>query len=482
MAIQGKTPEMVLMEKAITLHKSGLIDQVIPLYRQLLQDDPDNSILLSNYGAALLKRYEFKLAQSVLIRALQLNPGLADGWSNLGNFYQLSQDYGLAIEAYQKCLSLKPDHPEALSNLAMCLSTLGHYDIAQQLYRLSIELEDDNQQTRLNYAISLLASGNYKDGFRENEWRWTEEERKKLYPARPWNGENLEGKNLLILSEAGFGDMIQFSRFFPEMKKFGAHLIIVVPPELLTLFMTSFPEIDFRSRKDPLPDYDFYLLMISMPHVLGTELGTIPGSGGYLKADPRRIEFWQEELKKDQDKFPHQSGLRIGLVWSGSSHPEEKVAAFADRRRSMNLDVLAPLVRAVPDALFYSLQIGDKSEQALIPPPSMSLVDHTAKLCDFSETAALIMNLDLVISVDTSTAHLAAALGKPVLLLSRFDQCWRWLYGRQDTPWYKSMKIYQQERPFDWSVPLKDICHDLRQYKAGGFEKPSSFETRLRTC
>lgn len=462
MSDQAQPDFTALMEKAIAFQKEGHIEQAIPLYKCALQIQPDHAILLSNYGAALLTRYEFSPAYEALTKALKLNPNLADGWSNLGNFYHLSQDYGSAIEAYQKCLALQNNHPEALSNLAMCLSTLGHYDIAHELYGLSLELESDNAQTRLNYAMSLLASGNYKDGFRENEWRWTKEERKRFFPSHPWKGECLEGKTLLIISEAGFGDMIQFSRFLPQMKQFGARLVMTVPQELLSLFISSFPDVTFKSRKEPLPNYDFYLLMISMPHILGTTLETIPSAEGYLKPDSQRIQFWKQVIDEDKKRFSQQSGLLIGLVWSGSSHPEDKVAAFADRRRSMNLEMFAPLAQVAPDALFYSLQIGDKAEQAAMPPSSMILINHTPELHDFADTAALIMALDCVIAVDTSTAHLAAALGKPVFMLSRFDQCWRWLHGRKDTPWYHTLKLYQQEKPFDWSRPLEHLCQDLK--------------------
>ncbi|QHI96514.1 tetratricopeptide repeat protein (plasmid) [Aristophania vespae] len=450
------------IEQAIALHKNGHIREAVNIYEKALITYPDIPILLSNYGAALLDLRDFEGALKVLNRAVQLDPSLAHAWSNLGNVYQLQQNYGAAIKAYQKCLDLTPNHAGALSNLAMAISALGHFDVAHQLYCMSIEIEPDNQQTRSNYALSLLASGNYKEGFREYEWRWSEEQRKHYFSDKPWKGESLIGKKVIISTEGGFGDMIQFCRFIPQIEELGAEVVTTVRKELLSLLSYSFPNLIFKEETKPLPEHDHQILVLSLPYVLGTDIKTIPFAEGYLKAQPKKIESWKHRLRDDERDFPQQSGLKIGLVWAGAPHPEVKAAELANRRRSTDLSTFAPLAQAVPDAIFYSLQIGEKSQQANNPPKGFCLLDHTDYLHDFSDTAAFIVNLDVVVAVDTSTAHLAAALGKPVLMLSRFDQCWRWLYGHTDTPWYKSMTIYQQEQPFDWSQPLKRLCKDLR--------------------
>ena len=158
---------------------------------------------------------------------------------------------------------------------------------------------------------------------------------------------------------------------------------------------------------------------------------------------------------------PGRRPWRIGLVWAGGPHPHARESALADRRRSIRLRDLAPLAEAAPDALFYSLQKGETSTDALHPPPGLRLLDHTASIDSFDDTASLASQLDLVIAVDTSTAHLAAALGRPVWMLSRYDQCWRWLTGRTDTPWYRTMRLYQQPAPFDWTGPIGRLCDDL---------------------
>ncbi|MCI1293674.1 MAG: glycosyltransferase, partial [Acetobacter sp.] len=181
---------------------------------------------------------------------------------------------------------------------------------------------------------------------------------------------------------------------------------------------------------------------------------------GYLQASEGKICQWQKILHDDVEK------LRVGLVWAGAPHKEIREAEIADRRRSMSLTTLAPLAACSANVSFYSLQLGEPASQLATPPAGLNIIDHTARLHSFDDTAALISCLDLVIAVDTSTAHLAAALGKTVWLLSRYDQCWRWLSHRTDTPWYASLKIYQQTRPLDWSTPVNAIQQDLLHHSA----------------
>ena len=447
------------------LQLAGCFAEAEAAYKQQLAKTPDDARTLSNYGGLLCALCAFEPALELLSRAVQLAPDLADAWSNLGNALQSLQCYGEAIGAYSQCLRLNPHQKFALSNLGVALDCIGQHAQAQNFHRTAVKLDPENAESHTNYALSLLAQGNYPDGFAEYEWRWkTRTTGAHGFSAPLWKGEKFPGKTLLVHTEGGFGDMLQFSRFLPALIQFGGDVVVRVRPELLTLLSHSFPQIPFISENEPAPPHDLQCPILSLPLALGSTLATLPSSEGFLHPDPDKVRHWAEALR--QDDPDHRNPLRIGLVWAGAPHSEIREAEIADRRRSTTLATLAPLAAAAPDAVFYSLQVGDQAFQANSPPAGMRLIDHTDKLKNFEDTAALIANLDLVIAVDTSTAHVAAGLGKPVWLLSRFDQCWRWLSGKTDSPWYDSVRLYQQDKPLDWSGPIARACADLRTFDA----------------
>ncbi|MFT8675048.1 MAG: tetratricopeptide repeat protein [Acetobacter sp.] len=450
------------------LQLAGHLTEAEQAYRRVLAQNPDDARTLSNYGGLLCAVGHFPQARETLVRALTLAPDMADAWSNMGNVLFRLQQYDDAIAAYRECLTRHPTNALALSNLGVVLDQRGQHALAQKFHTAAVQLTPHNAQTRTNYALSLLAQGDYLRGFDEYEWRWnTLATRYNGLNAPLWNGEPFAGRTLLIHTEGGFGDMIQFARFIPLAAQRGGRTITRVRPQLLSLLEQSFPDQTFVTEDDPVPAHDLQCSVLSLPRALKTTLATIPYPQGFLRADPHKAAFWAGRLAQDAADCslpPGISPLRIGLVWAGAPHPEVRVAELADRQRSTDLATFAPLAGAAPTALFYSLQLGERAEQAHTPPPGMRLFDHTALLRDFSDTAALISQLDLVIAVDTSTAHVAAGLGKPTWMLSRLDQCWRWLSGRVDSPWYDSLRIYQQVKPVDWSAPMERICADLRLF------------------
>ncbi|MBO1326153.1 tetratricopeptide repeat-containing glycosyltransferase family protein [Acetobacter sp. TBRC 12305] len=455
------------------LQLAGHLAEAEQAYRQALARNPDDARTLSNYGGLLCTLGHFDQAREVLARALALAPDLADAWSNMGNALFRLQIYDDAIIAYQQCLRRNPVHALALSNLGMLLDQRGQHELAQKFHAAAVQLTPRNALTRTNYALSLLAQGDYRRGFEEYEWRWNTLDSRNSLHAPLWNGESFAGRTLLIHTEGGFGDMIQFARFIPLAAARGGRTLTCVRPQLLSLLRQSFPDQVFLSEDDPTPAHDLQCSVLSLPRALGTTLDTIPCPQGYLRTNPRKAAFWAEKLAQDAQASGVASGagtgagaapLRVGLVWAGAPHAEVLVAEQANRQRSTDLATFAPLVGAVPSTLFYSLQVGEKSDQARIPPPGMRLFDHTALLHDFSDTAALVSQLDLVVTVDTATAHVAAGLGKPTWMLSRLEQCWRWLSGRIDSPWYDSLRIYRQVEPRDWSDPMARMTADLRQF------------------
>lgn len=434
-------------------------------YQAALARNPQDARTLSNYGGLLCALGAFQDAQKILRKAITLAPDLPDAWCNLGNTFLELQQYDEAIAAYSACLRLNPAHVSALSNLGGAFDCRGEHEMALKFHGVATRLAPDNAEIRTNRAISLLSHGDYAEGLPEYEWRWG------VRTTRPhgiegplWKGETFTGKTLLIHTEGGFGDMIQFSRFIPDARARGGRVLVRIRKELLTLLQDSFPDQEFVTEDQPVPPHDLQCPVLSLPLALGIHLGTIPLSGGFLRCEPEKVAVWKSRLAKDAENADTRDGqpLRIGLVWAGAPHSEIREAEIADRRRSTDLATLAPLAKALPGALFYSLQLGAKADQARNPPAGMTLIDHTSAIRDFSDTAAFISCLDAVVAVDTSTAHVAAGLGKPLWLLSRYDQCWRWLAKRTDSPWYDSVTICRQTRPLDWTGPVLQVVRDLR--------------------
>ncbi|MEE8662565.1 MAG: tetratricopeptide repeat-containing glycosyltransferase family protein [Acetobacter sp.] len=443
------------------LQLAGKQQEALQAYATALRKSPDDPRTLSNCGGLLCEMGDFSSALQLLRKATDLAPDFADAWSNFGNSLLQSQMFNESVWAYSRCLELNSSHKHALSNIGVALDGMGLHSQALTFHDIAIRLDALNPETRTNRAISLLAAGNYPEGFAEYEWRWKTRTTAWHGMETPlWDGKPFTGKTLLIHTEGGFGDVLQFARFLPQVKTLGGQLILRIRPELRDLLVRMQVADAVLVEEDPIPAHDFQIPILSLPLALKTTLDTLPFPEGYLQASEEKICQWQKILHDDVEK------LRVGLVWAGAPHKEIREAEIADRRRSMSLTTLAPLAACSANVSFYSLQLGEPASQLATSPVGLNIIDHTARLHSFDDTAALISCLDLVIAVDTSTAHLAAALGKTVWLLSRYDQCWRWLSHRTDTPWYASLKIYQQTRPLDWSTPVNAIQQDLPHHSA----------------
>lgn len=447
------------------LQLAGRLAEAEDAYKLRLERSPDDAKSLSNYGGLMNLLNRFDEALALLGRAVALDSSLADAWSNLGNSFLFSSQYENAIACYRNSLQLDPGHALALSNMGVALDHRGAHTLAQQFHRAAIALDPENAYTRTNNAVSLLQDGQYLEGFREYEFRWSAHDSQSFDLRKPrWAGEVAPDKVLLISTEGGFGDVIQFSRFLPLAADRVGKVLLRVRRELVSLMRDSFPDELILSEDDPVPFHDLECPVLSLPRALEITLDTIPGAGGYLRVDPVKARHWQKQVEQETGEGKGRA-LRVGLVWAGAPHPEVQAAFLADRRRSTDLETFAPLA-TVPEIVFYSLQVGEKSAQASVPPRLMRIIDHTKELRDFSDTAALVSVLDLVIAVDTSTCHVAAGLGKSTWLLSRYDQCWRWLSGRTDSPWYDSLRIFQQNTPLDWNGPLTGLGEALRGFSS----------------
>jgi hypothetical protein len=254
----------------------------------------------------------------------------------------------------------------------------------------------------------------------------------------------------LLYAEQGMGDTIQFARFIPQVEKLAGRVIVECQPELAELIESIGGAEIVRKEKQPLPAFDTYCSLVSLPGLLRTTLAGIPSDVPYLRVDDARVDTWRGRTSSDGAR------LRVGLVWAGNPVHEK------DRERSCRLDDLAPLAQ-VEGVAFYSLQKGDAAKQAANPPPGMKLIDVAADLNDFSDSAALLMNLNLLITVDTAAAHLAGALARPVWTLLPLVGEWRWLRNRTDSPWYPTMRLFRQQRWGDWTTVARDAAQELQK-------------------
>lgn len=430
--------------------RQNRLEEAEERFRSALELDPNFPTVHANLGSILWHRREMDDAERHCRRALDLQPDLAEAHFVLAQLLDAHELYQEAERHYRQALRINPNHADWHNQFGKLLIELRRLKEARASLDVAIGLQPDHPEAHSNLAIMMLLGGDLIEGWQEYEWRWKLKQLPgRLYDfAEPvWNGEEIVGRTLLIHAEQGFGDTIQFCRLIPLLKT-GASVVLEVQAALVDL-LGNLPGVDqIVPRGNPLPPFDVHCPLLSLPRLLGLSLRGIPGQLRYLSADPMRVLKWRERL----DQI---TGLRVGLAWGGSPTMAD------DSRRSIALDKLAALA-GIPGVSFVSLQ-KSAPEQGLSLPAGMVLHDWTDELHDFSDTAALIENLDLTISVDTAVVHVAGALGRPVWMLNRFSGCWRWLLDREDSPWYPSLRQFRQSRPGDWDSVILKIRAALEQ-------------------
>lgn len=445
----------------LTLHALHRFDEALDAYAEALRLDGTLPELLLNQGRTLYGLRRFDEALRSLDRAVSMRPDSAAIHNYRGLTLQCLGWYDEALESYGRALKVDPHLAEAYVNRGFLNYERMQIPEAKSDYDRAISLKPALARAYLNRAYASLMLGDFTSGWVDHEWRWRAAEELRSTPAieQPlWLGEeSLSGKTILLRAEQGFGDTIQFCRYVPLVAALGARVVLEAPPELARL-LSGMPGVDnLISPGTPRPDFDCHCPLMSLPLAFRTSLNSIPASTPYLRADPSRVSDWNERLGT-------RAKLRVGLVWSGGFRPQRPDLWAVNQRRNLPLIKLAPLRH--PQIEFYSLQKGQPAEQEWADLKvrgwqGPDLMDFTPDLSDFADTAALVENLDLVIAVDTSTAHLAGALGKPVWILSRFDSCWRWLLNRADSPWYPSARLYRQRAPGDWESVVEAVQSDL---------------------
>ncbi|MGZ3240992.1 MAG: tetratricopeptide repeat protein, partial [Burkholderiaceae bacterium] len=468
---------------AYLLYEKGRYDEAAGYFRQALATEPSHFDSLAGLAHATAESGDYAASADALKKALAIQPSDADLWNDLGNAMLALENHQAADAAYLNALKLQPDsclahynyanfllqqnrideaarhyrsaltiepeHIEARINLASCAKLLGDLDTAVATYREIVARNPDSAQNHLNLALALLSQGNFKEGWQVHESRLNfPSEQARVYPYPRWSGEALAGKSILIWGERGYGDEIQFARFLPALRALGAHVIFECRTELYDLLQRAnlCDQLVLQNSAPISHDIDYQLPLLSLPLMLGIDsLSKLPNKA-FLSADPALAEYWKTQLAE-------QTKMRVGLVWAGN--PQHK----NDSNRSIPFHVFSRIAQR-SDMAFYSLQKNSGQWDC----NGLGITDHTDKLKNFSDTAALIENLDLVISVDTAVAHLAATMGKPTWVLIARDYDWRWLADRSDSPWYPSVRVFRQCKVADWKQVLEDIDQALSRW------------------
>jgi tetratricopeptide (TPR) repeat protein len=397
-----------------------------------------------NMGTMLLETGEPDQALFPLTKSIQLDPASPVKHYNLGNAYRQLERYDEAIGSYRAAIALKPNYADALSNLGAVQQTLGQLTDAISTFRQAVAIESDSADLHWNLSLALIQNGDFSEGWQEHEWRWQnpafKEPRLEFNQPR-WEGQSLEGKTILIHAEQGLGDAIMFARYIPMVVELGGRVVLECRKPLLRLLERIDGVAELVVRDEPLPDFDCYIPHNSLPVAFGTTLDTIPAMVPYL---------WPPESGQVDPRLSAADGFKVGFVWAGSPTNAD------DKNRSVSFEHFETLFD-IAGATFFSLQVGDHAGK----PNSTMVTDLAPGFSDFADTATAIAALDLVISVDTSVAHLAGALGKPVWTLLPHAGEWRWLHDRDDSPWYPSMKLFRQTKRGDWSEVFERAKSEL---------------------
>jgi Flp pilus assembly protein TadD len=423
--------------------------EALGCYNRVVSLQPDNAVAHNNAGLVLRRLGDFAQAEAAFARAADLLPD--DHRIRFNQLMMRRDDESLpqAIECCRLSLEKHPTDAAILTNLAVGLQLTGQFDDAQANYEKALAINPKQHDARFNLSLLLLLRGDYERGWREYEHRWDlADAAKSDFPQPVWDGEPLEGKTILLQMEQGFGDSLQFFRYIPEVTR-RAHRVILRVERALVRIAASLPGgIVIKPADARLPEFDVWCPLLSLPRILGTRVESIPSAVPYLSARAAVNDRWRRN-------FAGMSGLKVGLAWAGNPRHVN------DLRRSIDVNKLMPLL-GVPGVDFVSLQVGPQAA-ALV---DERVVDLSAQLTDFAETAGAVANLDLVIAVDTSVVHIAGALGQPVWVMVPFSPDWRWMLGRDDSPWYPTLRLYRQPARGDWDQVIARVAADLSERAA----------------
>lgn len=499
-----------LLQAAIRHHQAGRLRDAEPIYRDVLARDPDHPDALALLGLVAHQTGDHSTAIGLIERSLEFAPAVPWPHNNLGEAYRAAGRVDDAIDRYRAAIALKRDYADAWNNLGIALAGAGDRTEAEAAYRTAIaadrtnpqahanlgdlldqtgrrdeavaawtraaainpryvkprhnlavamldrgdlpaaashaqrvvELEPDHAEAHLTLATVSLLTGDLRAGFERYEWRWQSprfpDAPRAAYTAPLWDGSALGGRTILLHAEQGLGDTLQFVRYAPLVAARGGRVVLECQPELVPLLRSVSGVERVVARGDAAPDHDCRAPLLSLPRLFRTELETIPATTPYVQPDAARLNQWRSRIHPG-------AKLKVGLAWRGAPGHAN------DRNRSMPAALLAPLA-GVQGVEWYSLQ---KRDSLAEPWPAFPVVDLMPETRDFADTAAIVAQLNLVLTVDTAVAHLAGAMGKRVWTLLPYASDWRWMTKRDDSPWYPSMSLIRQPAPAAWA-PVVD--------------------------
>ena len=438
-----------LFSLGIAFAEKDELEEAINYYTKAIRNKPKYPAALNNMGNALLKLQRPDEAVTVLKRALEMKPSYVEAHNNLGNALKEQNRPEEAIASYCRAICLKPDFAESHCNLGVLFKEIGKLNKAMICFSKALQARPDYAEAEYNLGLAFLLKGNFEKGWKGYASRWKCHPFKKSrrpYDVPFWEGQNIKNKTLFIYPEQGLGDFIQFVRYIPIISKLGGHIITEVPQSLYELISNTFCNFQIIGPEEIPCHFDLQSTVLELPIMLGTNKHSIPAPDAYLNPPEKLIQKWSKRLNS-------YSGFKAGLVWAGD--PKHK----NDKNRSIDPVLLAPLMK-LNNIKIFSLQVGHTGEATRVL--GKEIIDLAPELTSFNETAAAMKNLDVIISVDSSPAHLAGALGCCVWTLLPFMPCWRWMLDSDKTPWYPSMRLFRQTTVNDWSVVIDEVSNALR--------------------
>ena len=441
----------VFNNRGSNLRSLGRISDALVNFDKAIEIDATFATAHFNRGNALKQLGRFKEALLSYNKAIAFDPKYVEAYNNFGNLLRDCGRPGLSLEFYKTAINLRPSHVASYNNLGVALDLVGSYSEAQLAFLQALDIDPENAEIRVNRAMMLLRSGDYESGWVEYEWRlkMADSIAKHSSIEQPLLtvGSNVSGRRVYITTEQGFGDVIHFARYIPMLLQLGATVVLEAPKPLISVLETLDSDVAVVPVGSKVTDFDNYCPVMSLPYIFETNEATIPSSP-YLFADRKKVKKWQKKLGPSLAK-------RVGLVWSGNA------AHKNDHNRSIDLQQLMSLLEVPVE--WHSLQKEYRAGDSELLERCALVREHQEDLTDFSDTAALIQCLDLVITVDTSVAHLAGALGKPVWILLPATPDYRWMLDRDDSPWYPSARLFRQPSDGGWGVVVNELESELKQ-------------------
>jgi tetratricopeptide (TPR) repeat protein len=443
-----------------TYQEQNRLEEAEKCLRQAIKISPNFAVAYNNLGITLEKLKRLNEAELSYQKAIALRPDYAEAHYNYAITLQKLERFAVAEKHYRQAISLTPSHAKAHSNLGLVLKHQSQFAESEQHFLTALQFDSQFIDAHYNYGLLLMLLGRLKEGWAQYQWFYHPQNTNPSKPNQPnltvqqWNGEPLQGKTILIHSEQGFGDLIQFVRYAEHLKAIGATVWVLVTKPLVELFKTiSWIDRVLDNGEQHQTVYDFWVFPLALPYWFQTILETVPLNLPYLSVDETKSVWWKNWLNSH---IPTEN-KRVGLVWAGNPVHSN------DANRSIEFAELSAFA-GIQNVTFVSLQLGEKAQRELENcPDGVTILDAAPFISDFTDTAALLSALDLLITVDSAPAHLAGALNLPVWTLITKVPDWRWLLERDDSVWYKSTRLFRQTEVGNWATVLHDVKVALEQ-------------------